>query len=53
MNIKENFKDYGKVDIQPWLDKVSQIPTEEWDRLYMETRCKSDAWSIQNFSNNL
>jgi len=32
MNIKENFKDYGKVDIQPWLDKVSEIPTDEWDR---------------------
>lgn len=32
MNIKENFKDYGKVDIQPWLDKVQQIPNDEWDR---------------------
>lgn len=32
MNIKENFKDYGKINIQPWLDKVSQIPTDEWDR---------------------
>lgn len=32
MNIKENFKSYGKVDIQPILKKLELIPDDEWDR---------------------
>ena len=32
MNIKENYKDYGKVDIQPFLDGLTTISNDEWDR---------------------
>lgn len=31
MNIKENFKDLGKVDVQPFIDGLKNISSEEWD----------------------
>lgn len=32
MNINQNFKDYGKVDIQGFLDRLKNIDEGEWDR---------------------
>ena len=32
MNINENFIDFGKVNVEPWLNRVSQIPKDEWDK---------------------
>jgi hypothetical protein len=31
MNIKENFKDFGKVDIQDFLIEIGKITEEQWD----------------------